>query len=598
MKRITGALSLLAMLGACSSDDDVKNGTDASDTRVSDTVGDTGDSLQADTNASDTVADTGVDAADTVTDTREDTRDTQSSDALDAVEETFDTTPIGDVDTSPWVIAEDGSWVLGRPLTIAGTDGAADPGWPVALGGDYEALVPVRIGSGSVVAEGRIWPAPDTGAHAALVAVSGGLEAAPYGSVERVVYLDGPLAPSDRPSVAVCRGGADGVEAVYATVNDANGQSARLLKISTDLESVQVATFSALTGIGNTVKLGAPVCGGPGFVVTLDALGGASFTAPDGKKSEFSAVQTDNKSLLVNGPKVFGENAAQVVSATSMRMVQVLRGDAKRIYYVGEATQPRTIGDTNLAVGDQLIYQHDYETSTGGSIASQGWFGRQDINLVGVAADGRFAVVWTDVTTGAGGDVVDVVLSVFERTGAKAWNRRASTWSIDRVGFDASGDVRIAGRMKSLEVLGATTVATGLEDAFVAVLGGADGTRKRHANLGSAGVASRVVGPIFSAPGASGCDASGALDAILVATGDTRVAVGVDSAGVRCATEALVAGEGQIRWGVDTAPVVGAFDAWFVLPMAPVGLGTGSGAAWPTGGAVLGAVRGRFVTTL
>lgn len=564
---------------------DVTSDTSASDSEVAADSGDTG-------SGDGTFSDSGDTTGDTTDATSPDSVD--SADATDATDtsgdsdvDSGDTTTVSDVVDPPWDVDPDAPWVLGRPIPISGTDGAAEIGAPVIAAGRFSAFVPVRIGSGSLVVDQQTTVAPETGGHAALVALDGGLEDPDFAAA---VYLDGPLSAPERPSIAACG------DYVYATINEVGGAAARLVRLSADLEAIDYAQFSALPGIGHSVKLGAPVCGGPGFVVTLDAVGGAQFVAPSGAKSEFSAAQSDNKSLILNGPKVFEDNAAQVVSATSMRILHVVAGPDKEIFYVGEATVQRQIGDTTLEPGDQLVYNHDYAAGSGGSIASQGWFGRDDIAAIAVGLDGRFAVVWTDVTPGATAadpELVEQVVSVFESDGAKAWNERSSAWAIDRVSFDRDGNVRIAGRFRSLEAIGVATAPLGTEDAFLAVLSAADGARLRHATMGVPGLGAKVVGPVFDAVGSGECADMGALVAMLVQTGPTRAAIGV-GADARCATEALTAGDAELLLTLD-APTADATNWW--LALSGPAIGGSHGSPWPAGTAA-GPVRARFVSPL
>jgi len=587
-KVIGGVVALL--LGACADKNDIASRLDAHEVDVSDTVGEvtpdgtTSETTSPDGTTGETIAD-GTSEVETV--------------APDTVGETSDTTPTdtnvsdtaGDTTVTPWEVDPDSPWALGRPIPISGSEGAASVGTPVNMSGRYKALVPVGIGSGAVVADGRSFGAPDAGGHAVIVALSGDLLAPALGTV---VYLDGPLSAPERPSLAFCD------NYIYATINEQNGSASRLVRLSADLESIDVAAFTAIPGLGHSVKLGPPICGGPGFVVTLDAVGGASFTGPDGKKSEFNSTQTENKTLIVNGTRVFAENSAQVVSATSMRILQLVRGVGKVVFYIGEATAPRTIGDTMLQPGDQLVYNHDYALGTGGSIASQGWFGREDISLLATAPDGRFAVAWVDVTAGATAndpELVEIVVSVFEASGARAWNKRSAAWAIDRISFDADGDLRIAGRFRSLEAIGVATAPVGLEDAFLAVLGGADGARKRHVVLGVPGIATTLVGPVFDALGSGECAAAGALDAIITATGPTRVAIGVGET-ARCATQALTAGDGLLQLGAATVPSAAPDATEFWLAFGGPALGGAHGTPWPAANAQVGPVRARFVSPL
>ena len=578
----TMVLTAALLLGACADKDDIRSRLeiDAS-AEVANEVTSEVETTPTDGSAEATL--------ETTSETTSDTPQAEAEVQIETVDDTSVPQDVADADVfvPPWEVDPDAPWALGRPIAIAGSEGPADVAAPVTPGGLMDALVPVRIGGGSVVVDGRTFAAPDTGGHAALVALSGDLETPVASSV---VYLDGPLSAPERPQIAVCGGH------IYASINEQNGSAARLVRLSLDLESIDVAAFAALPGLGHSVKLGAPVCGGPGFVVTLDAVGGAAFTAPDGDKAEFSAAQTENKSLILNGTRVFVENAAQVVSANSMRILHILAGPAQVIFYVGEATVQRQIGDTTLMPGDQLVYNHDYAVGSGGSIASQGWFGREDISFMTTSSEGRFAVAWVDVTPGATGndpELVEVVVSVFEADGARAWNKRSASWAIDRMSFDDGGDLRIAGRFRSLEVIGVATAPVGPEDAFLAVLGGADGARKRHVVLGVPGVASAISGPIFDALGTGECTAT-SLDAVFVASGPTRVAVGVGDQ--RCATQALTANDGALLIGtpVNTLDSGDASDAWLVFGGA---LGASHGSPWPAGTHV-GPVRMRFVSPL
>ncbi len=488
-----------------------------------------------------------------------------------------------------WDVDPNAVWALGRPIGVSGSEGVAEIAAPIATnGGRHRALVPVRVGGGNVVVDGRSFAAPDTGAHAAIVALGGELQAP---VVTTVVYLDGPLARAERPAIAVCEGW------VYATINEQDGSAARFVRLDASLEAIDVATLTAVPGLGHGVKLGAPVCGGPGVVATLDAIGGAAFTAPNGNKAEFLASQTENKSLILNGTRIFAENAAQVVSATGMRILHLLAGVDQNLFYVGEATIQRQIGDTTLVPGDQLIYIHDYAVGSGGSIASQAWFGREDITRVAAARDGRFAVVWVDVTPGptpADPETLEVVVSVFEADGARAWNKRSAAWAIDRIAFDAVGDLRIAGRFRSLEVIGVATAPQGPEDAFLATLSGADGERLRFVTHGQSDVAAAIVSPIFGAPPGAGCGASGVLDAVFVATGATRIGIGVSPAGggARCTTQPVQGGGAPLMMALSMQAATGdAIDFW--LALADATLDTGIGEPWPAGVHV-GPVRARF----
>ncbi len=570
------AASAAVLLGACADKDDIRSRLEV---EVNAEV-----TLEVSSEVEATPTDTTAEA--TPETTAETTGDAPQPEVEVQAETTQDATPqdVADVVVPPWEVDPDAPWALGRPIPIAGSEGPAEVAAPITPAGQFAALVAVRIGGGSVMVDGRTFAAPDTGGHAALVALSGELEAPALSSV---VYLDGPLSAPERPSIAVCG------DHIYASINEQNGSGARLVRLSLDLESIDVAAFAALPGLGHSVKLGAPVCGGPGFVVTLDAVGGAAFTAPDGDKAEFSAAQTENKSLILNGTRVFVENAAQVVSANSMRILHILSGPAQVIFYVGEATVQRQIGDTTLLPGDQLVYNHDYAVGSGGSIASQGWFGREDISFMTTAPDGRFAVAWVDVTPGATAndpELVEVVVSVFEADGARTWNKRSASWAIDRMSFDDGGDLRIAGRFRSLEVIGVATAPVGPEDAFLAVLGGADGARKRHVVSGVPGVASTVTGPIFDAAGSGACTAT-SLDAVFVASGTSRVAVGVGDQ--RCATQALTANDSALLIGM---PITAgdASDAWLAFGGA---LNAGQGSPWPAGTNV-GPIRMRFVSPL
>jgi len=593
-KRVVGAAFLACALGACADEDNIRDRID-----VPDGMNDAGDTQSVD------AAVDGVDGSDTSSPADSTTADTTPSDTqvVDTTVDTTDTTgpgdtadtvdtadvPLTDVVVPPWEVDVDAPWALGRPFAITSSDGPAEIGTPILAQGRYRALVPVRIAAGSLNVDGRAFPAPDSGAHAAIVALGGDLAAPTLGTA---VYLDGALSAPELPRVAVC----DGV--VYASVTEANGQAARVIRLSGDLETIDVAVLTAMPGIGNYVRLGTPVCGGPGFVVTVDAVGGALFTAPDGNQAQFLPDQTANKTLILNGTRVFAENAAQVVSALAMRIIHITGGAGKLIFYVGEATTERMAGETLLQPGDQLVYAHDYAIGQGGSIASQGFFGREDIAAIATSADGRFAVVWVDVTAGAtpaDPELIEVVVSVYEADGARAWNKRSAAWTIDRIAFDDAGDLRVAGRFRSLEVLGVATVPVGPEDAFLAVLGGADGARKRHVVFGESGLAPRIASPIFAAVGDGECAAGVALDAVLVATGPTRVGIGVGADNRRCSTEALTAGDGQLL----LAPVGvegGGTDLW--LSLVGYALDGGYGTPWPAGGALAGPIRARFPIAL
>lgn len=588
--RAVGAAALLWTVGACANEDDIRSRIDVPDgTADGETTGDVAGADGTDGTGADTTSDADTTPGDTTpVDTTPDTVDAGDTVVPGDVGDTADV-PLTDVVIPTWEVDPEAPWALGRPFPVTSSDGPAEIGTPVLATGRYRALVPVRIAAGALNVDGRAFAVPDAGAHAAIVALGGDLVAPSLGTA---VYLDGALTAPEMPKVAVC----DGM--VYATVNEATGQVARLVRLSGDLETIDVAVLDAMPGIGNYVRLGAPVCGGPGFVVTVDAVGGALFTAPNAERAQFLPEQTENKSLILNGTRVFSDNAAQVVSASAMRIIHITGGAGKLMFYVGEATTERMAGETLLQPGDQLVYAHDYAVGTGGSIASQGFFGREDIAAIATAADGRFAVVWVDVSPGptpADPELIEVVVSVYEADGARAWNKRSAAWAIDRVAFDAAGDLRIAGRFRSLEVLGVATAPAGPEDAFLAVLGGADGARKRHVVLGAPGIVPRIASSIFAAVGDGDCAGAGALDAVLVATGPTRVGIGVGADNRRCGTEPLTAGDGELL----LAPVglsAGASDFW--LSLTGFALDGAHGTPWPPGGALVGPIRGRFPVSL
>jgi cytochrome c1 len=557
------------VLAACIRDDlavdgaDVgRDAADAFDTRIPDAA-DAGGREDAGPAAE-------VDARDALGDAASGTQDGE------AVDVSFD------FDADGWEVDPSSPLVLGRPFELGGEDGAPTFGAFVPEAGQPGAYVPVGF-AGALTVEGRVVVAPDEGAHAAIVRVGGGVEAP---RVRGVAYVDGAIGQPEVPRIALCEG------ALVVTVNDVTRRSARLVRLSADLEGLEVATFEAQPGLGASVELGAPTCGGPGFVVALDAVGGAVFTAPDGRKSLFAAEQTDGRTLMVNGTKVFAENVAQTVSANAMRIVHIARGAGQKILYVGEATAERQIGETRIVPGDQLVYQHDFATSTGGSIASQGFFGRKDIKAIAGASDGRFAVVWQDVLApAAAGDpeVVETVVSAFQADGAKAWTKRSALWNVATVDF-VGADLRLSGTFRSLEVLGLAAVASGDEDAFLAVLGGADGARKRHVNAGAAGVSSAIVGRPFLATGSDTCDEA-ALDAILVASGQGRRIVAVSESGVRCASPSFEAGGAALQ--LTAARAVGALDLW--LGAAPLADGlVFDSAAWAPSRASLGPLRAKL----
>lgn len=574
---------------ACGGSDEGVNG-------VTDTSTDIGDVDTADSTGDSSGPDTG-DTTDTTTPS--DTAD--SSDAPDPGE-TTDTSgdtgsPTDTTDTTTdtnWPIDTTTDWVLGRPLSVASNDGAGVTLGAPVLAAEGRSYVAVRLGSGSLVADGRTFTAPDAFAHAAILRVESGSDGIGAPRVMSAVYVDGPLDSPELPRLSLCNG------KVYVSVNDAGSQVSRLLELSADLESVRVSQFAALPALGSSVKLGAPVCGGPGFVVTLDAVGGAVFTGYDNKSSQFSAEQTINRSLIVNGAKVFGDPpAAQTVSAVGMRIIHMAKNAGEKLLYVGESTIERNLGEnTTLVPGDQLVYQHDFATASGGTIASQGFFGREDITAITGSADGRFAVAWLDVTTEDNVETVEVVLSVFDTDGARLWNKRASTWAIDALSFSGDGDLRVAGRFRNLEHLGVALPPVGFEDAFLAVLDAETGDRLRHVARGWAGLSTRPVGGPTTAMGEACGDSS--VDALVVRSEGVWEVIGVsgtvDTFQRRCTTRPLQAGRAELMWGGRLGG--GAFDAWVVAPSLPDGLDGGDDPSWPPGQATVGPVRGRLVEAL
>ncbi len=488
---------------------------------------------------------------------------------------------------SDWEVSSEAGWSLGRPLVLGAGDGSLVHLGPF-VGKGEGAFVPVLTKAGSVTVDGRIFAASDEGGHAAIMVAAGELETP---SVRGLAYVDGDIGQPELPGLAVCD------SFVIATVNDALRQRSRLVRLSLDLQDISVAQFEAQAGLGSSVELGKPVCGGPGFVVPLDAVGGAVFTAPDGRKSQFLAEQTTGRTLMLNGAKVFSENAAQTVSANAMKIVHIARSAAQKVLYVGEATAERQIGETRIVPGDQLVYQHDFSTSTGGSIGSQGFFGRKDIKLVAAAPSGRFVVVWQDVTAPVvAGDpeLVETVVSMFAADGTKGWVKRSPVWSIDAVDF-VGEDVRIAGTFRSLEVLGLATITTGTEDAFLAVLDGAEGTRKRHVTFGLTALSSHLVERPFVATGTGACEAS-ALDAVLVSTDGTTRIVGVSEDGLRCASTPIEVGSATLF--TTSSRVLGGQRLW--LGAAPLidGLVPDAGPSWPAAPALLGPAFVRVETPL
>lgn len=578
MNKITTALAIFVL--ACSGDDESQSRADSLDASA-ETEAD-----GADDTAPIEVADgeTGPGPDDTASETTEEEvapPDTTTAET-DSAEEVAD----GGPDGGGWLVDPDGPWVLGRPIAITGSESAAQLGPPVAASGRYQALVGVRVATGPVVADGQTYSPPDGGAHAAVAALSGDVSAARLGTL---VYLDGDLSAPNLPLLAVCDGW------VYATITEQGGAHARFVRLDANLETIDVALLSARPGLGNTVALGPPVCGGPGVVATLDAVGGAIFTAPDGRQSEFGSDQTDNRSLILNGARVFNENAAQVVSATSMRILHLARGPEQVLFYVAEATVERQIGNTTLMPGDQLVYSHDFAVGSGGSISSQAWFGRQDIQAIATSPDGRFAVVWTDVIAGptpADPETIETVVSVFEADGARAWSTRSSGWAIDRVVFGGDGDLRVAGRFRSLEAIGIARAPVGPEDAFLVVFAGVDGARKRFVTHGADGLGARIVGPIMRANGSAACAPAELLDVVLVATGDVRTGIGVSDE-ARCATEDLTAGDNDLGLAVAAEPGADdAVDLW--LSLVGGAISAGDGQPWPPGSHA-GALRARLV---
>ncbi len=559
---------------------------DSSDASGGDTVsdvapGDTGEVMPDAVGDADTSnpGDTGVPTDTNVTsDSTGDTSDTTSSDTV----------------TPPWTIDLTGAWVLGRPMPLASSDGAGVAlGVPVAATSG-RAYLPLRLGSGSLVADGQTFTAADEFAHAVIMRVEGGNDGISAPKVMAAVYVDGALNAPELPRIVACDG------KVYATVNDAGGQVSRLLELSADLQTVKVAQFEALPNLGTSVRLGAPICGGPGFVVALDAFGGAVFKGPDGKSSQFSAEQTANRTLIVNGAKVFGEDpSAQTVSATGMRIIHMERGAGQKVLYVGEATIERVLGEnTTLVPGDQLVYQHDFAVGMGGTIASQGFFGREDITAIAGAANGSFAVVWTDVETVNGTEVVDVVLSVFSATGARLWSKRSGVWAVDAMAFGAENDLRVVGRFRSLEHIGVAVGPVGTEDAFLAVLDGETGERVRHVTRGWASLPTKVVGAPFNTRGSGDCDGGG-LDGVVVRSDgvwEVIAAGGVGADAVRCTSEPLQAGGAELVWSGQTGSE--AFGAWVGAVSLPDGLDGGTDPSWPTGLGVLGPVRGKVLEKL
>ena len=595
--RKLGPLGLMAVLVcACGGNDDAGTGNlDALlDVDSGEVSGDTAlvdGSEVSDSTAPDAVADT---SQDTSNDTSIPDGSDTASDTLADTSEPADTT----LPDTNWPVDPTADWALGRPLALASSDGAGVVLGAPVLAAEGRAYIAVRLGSGSLVADGRTFAAPDEFAHALILRVEPGPDGVSAPRVLRAVYVDGALSAPELPRLALCEG------KVYATINDAGGQVARLLELSADLESVRVSQFAALPTLGSSVRLGAPVCGGPGFVVALDAVGGAVFTGYDNRSSQFSAEQTVNRTLIVNGAKVFGDPpAAQTVSAVGMRIIHMAKNVGQKLLYVGEATIERTLGEnTQLVPGDQLVYQHDFATASGGTIASQGFFGRQDITAIAGSFDGRFAVAWLDVETDAGGvETTEVVLSVFSSEGARLWTRRAATWAIDAMSFGVDGHLRVAGRFRSLEHLGVAVGPVGFEDSFLAVLDGLSGERIRHVTRGWAGLWTRPSGGPTTALGQACGESS--VDALVVRSEGVWEVIGVggtvESGLKRCATKPLQGGRADLMWGGRVGG--GGFDAWVLTPSLPDGLYEGAGddtIAWPSGQAVVGPVRGRLVEPL
>lgn len=595
--RKLGQLGLMAaLMCACGGNDDAGTGNldtllDVDGSEVANDTAVTDGSEVSDTLAPDALPDGLNDAtADT---SSPDGSDTSSSDTVADTSEPADA--IGP-DTD-WPVDPTADWALGRPMALASSDGAGVATGAPVLAAEGRAYIAVRLGSGSLVADGRTFAAPDDFAHALVLRVEPGPDGVSAPRVLRAVYVDGALSAPELPRIALCEG------KLYATVNDAGGQVARLLELSADLESVRVSQFAALPTLGSSVRLGAPVCGGPGFVVGLDAVGGAVFTGYDNRSSQFSAEQTMNRTLIVNGAKIFGDPpAAQTVSAVGMRIIHMAKNVGQKLLYVGEATIERTLGEnTQLVPGDQLVYQHDFATASGGTIASQGFFGREDVTAIAGSFDGRFAVAWLDVETEGGTETTEVVLSVFSAEGARLWTKRAATWAVDAMSFGVDGHLRVAGRFRSLEHLGVAAGPVGFEDSFLAVLDGQSGERVRHMTRGWAGLWTRPVGGPTTALGRACGDVS--VDALVVRSEGVWEVVGVagtvETVVKRCTTKPLQGGRADLMWGGRVGG--GGFDAWVVTPSLPDGLYEGAGGdsiAWPSGQAVVGPVRGRLVEEL
>lgn len=591
--RKLGQLGLMAaLLWACGGNDDA--GTGSLDAILD---ADGGDTAVTDTNAPDAVGDS-AEVSDTTPDTSGDTSaDTSSPDGSDtAIADTSEPADTVGPDTD-WPVDPTADWALGRPMALASSDGAGVAIGAPVLAAEGRSYIAVRLGSGSLIADGRTFAAPDDFAHALILRVEPGADGVSAPRVLRAVYVDGALSAPELPRVALCEG------KVYATVNDSGGQVARLLELSADLESVRVSQFAALPTLGSSVRLGAPVCGGPGFVVGLDAVGGAVFTGYDNRSSQFSAEQTMNRTLIVNGAKIFGDPpAAQTVSAVGMRIIHMAKNTGQKLLYVGEATIERTLGEnTQIVPGDQLVYQHDFATASGGTIASQGFFGREDVTAIAGSFDGRFAVAWLDVETDGGVETTEVVLSVFSAEGARLWTKRAATWAVDAMSFGVDGHLRVAGRFRSLEHLGVAAGPVGFEDSFLAVLDGQSGERIRHVTRGWAGLWTRPVGGPTTALGER-CGGS-SVDAVVVRSEGLWEVVGVsgsvETSVARCGTKPLQGGRADLMWGGRVGG--GGFDAWVVTPSLPDGLYEGAGddtLAWPSGQAVVGPVRGKLVEPL
>ena len=291
--------------------------------------------------------------------------------------------------------------------------------------------------------------------------------------------------------------------------------------------------------------------------------------------------------VALDAPPVGTTSATDVITLVPrVQLMDLVGGDAGRFYFLGDAAAapgsaggpgtPRTIGvyHVDLLAGARAIATPTWkcgDACTQPSLegnqrfcAMVDHFRPADPTNPGTTAP---AVVLTGMFQGrldlpsgpleTAGTEPEPFVIVFDGDGNPRIGRKGGGMSVERVGFDATGDVILGGTFSDTAALIDAT-AVGTRDAFIGVFDPATLAPKRSMTHGAPDLETALVSNWLTPEARGDCTATGAVGGFALRQGDDLVIAALGDNGVGCVGEPMP-GNTQLVNGVDG-------NAFFVLP--------------------------------